>query len=346
MTAIGDAEAGAPDGARPLVTVVLTLHNRGHYVAQTLGSVLAQTYERFEVIVIDDGSVDDGPDVVRGFLGDSRVSLALKAHTGVAGNRNAGAALASPEATHLIFLDDDDAWSEGVLATLVDTLASHPAAVGAFTRAELIDAEGAPVRPGLFRRQMRGRERMADPGGPELGAERGLEHVFLALPVVPMSCLMVRRDAFARTGGFDPSYPVGSDWDFISRLARLGPLRLVDRPLVAYRRHGSNLSNDDALAVRTIRRVWSTTYHSPANTPEQAAALAAIWRAHQQRRSAEKFADGRRLLRRGRPVAGILRIADAVGHRLLLRPLRSWRAPVASAPRSLGETPVTLERAP
>ena len=329
------------------MTVVVTMFNRGRYIADTLDSVLAQSHRHLEVIVIDDGSEDDGPDIVRRYLSDPRLSLAMKPHLGISGNRNAGASLASPSSEYLIFMDDDDTWAPEMLETLVAALGSHPEACGAFARAEYTDEAGTVMRPGEFARKMRTRERLASPDGPALGILRGLEHAFLAMPVAPMGTLLIRRDAFSSTGGFDPSFPVGEDWDFLARMVRKMPIVVVERALVGYRRHTSNISANAPLNVRTVRRLWATVYYSPENSPEQAAMLAAIWRSHHRRTSARKLAEARLMIAGGRPFGGLLRMADAMGHRLLRRPLRVWTRPVAPVPRyALGDVPIAVERGP
>ena len=97
---LGDVEAeetrvGEPVTQSPVVTIVIPLYNGAGFIGETLRSVLAQTFLRFEVIVVDDGSTDDGPDIVRTFAMDSRVQLMRNPHLGVAEARNAGAARAT-----------------------------------------------------------------------------------------------------------------------------------------------------------------------------------------------------------------------------------------------------------
>lgn len=334
----------AGPAADPLVTVVVPLHDRGRYIGETLRSVLEQRYRRFEVIVVDDASTDDGPDVVRGHLSDPRVTLVLRSHGGVGAARNAGAALAADSSEYLIFMDDDDVCDPELLETLVSTLERHPEASGAFVRGEFIDAEGGPVHPGAFRDQMISRERLGLADGVRSGPFRGLDQVFLATPVVPMGTLLVRRSAFTAIGGFDPSFVVGQDWDFTIRLARKAPLVVIDRALVAYRRHGGNASANRVRDVRTARRVWATAYHSRENSAGDTAMLASVWRTHQRRTSVRKAAQGRAMMQQGRIVAGLGLIADGILHRLLFRPLRAWRRPVPGSSRPAVQTTLGVER--
>ncbi len=343
------SDAATPDHARdagPLITVVIPLHDRGRYIAETLQGVLAQGFRRLEVIVVDDASTDDGPEVVQGFLSDPRLTLVLRTHGGVAAARNAGAALAADSSEYLLFMDDDDVAAPDLLESLLAALQAHPEACGAFARAEFIDSDGGPVHPGAFRDQMIGRERLGLADGATSGPYRGLDQVFLATPVVPMGTLLVRRAAFEATGGFDPTFVVGQDWEFTIRLVRQAPLVLVDRALVAYRRHSGNASAHRVRDIQTARRVWATAYHSPDNSREDAALLASVWRRHQRRTAVRKVAQGRAMLRQRHVVSGLGRIADGMAHRLLRRPPRIWRRPVPGSSRPATQTTIAIRRGP
>ncbi|MRX45500.1 glycosyltransferase family 2 protein [Agromyces kandeliae] len=330
--------------AAPLVTVVIPLHDRGRYIAETLESVLRQEFDRFEVVVVDDASTDDGPDVVRRFLADPRVTLMRRSHGGVGAARNAGAALAAASSEYLIFMDDDDVSEPDLLGSLVAALDAHPDASGAFARGEFIDADGGPVHDGAFRSQMIAREELGLADGASSGDYRGIDQVFLATPVVPMGSLLMRRSAFEATGGYDPTFVVGQDWDFTIRLARRAPLVVVDRPLVRYRRHGGNASANRVRDVRTARRVWATAYFAPENTAADSALLASVWRTHQRRTSARKVARGRALLRSGRVVDGLARLVDGLLHRALRRPLKAWLRPVAGSGGTGTQRTIAVER--
>ncbi|WP_400997727.1 glycosyltransferase family 2 protein [Agromyces sp. GXQ0307] len=309
----------------PLVTVVIPLYNGGTYVGETLRSVLAQSFARFEVIVVDDGSTDDGPDVVRSFESDPRVRLVTGAHLGVAAARNDGAGRASTGTPYLAFLDADDVWHPELLATLVGALEGRADAAGAFVLAEYIDADGAVLHAGDFPRHMRGRLDLRDGKlvSRDVHADVGPEHLFLSNLVYPPSCLLLRRIAFDAVGGFDDRF-LAEDWEFVLRLAGRGPLVPVDRVMVGYRRHTANASGDRARNVRGARQVWASVFHRPHASVETRRRLRAVWRAHQSRTTARKVAEGRALLARGRIIPGAGRIVDGLAHTMLRRPLRVW----------------------
>lgn len=309
------------------VTIVVPLYNGGRFIGETLRSVLAQTFSRFEVIVVDDGSTDDGPDVVSTHGSDSRVRLVRNPHLGVAEARNAGAAQASEGSRYLMFLDADDLWHPDALATLVDVLSRRPDAAGAFVLAEYIDGAGHVLHAGDFPRHMRGREDLRDGRlVPRDGAaDLRLEHLFLSNLVYPPGCLLMRRAAFEATGGFDGRF-LAEDWEFVTRLAEHGPLVPVDRVLAGYRQHGSNASGNHERNVRGARQVWAAVYHAEHRSDGTRNRIRAIWRAHQARTARRKLAEARALVLRGRLLSGMSRAADGLAHAVLRHPPRVWMA--------------------
>ncbi|NIP54606.1 MAG: glycosyltransferase [Phycisphaerae bacterium] len=89
------------------LSVIIPLYNKGKYIGRALNSVLAQTYEDFEVVVVDDGSGDDGPDIVRQYK-DKRLRLIQQENAGPGAARNRG--IAETTGNYIAFLDADDEW--------------------------------------------------------------------------------------------------------------------------------------------------------------------------------------------------------------------------------------------
>lgn len=316
-----------PAAEPPVVTVVIPLYEGGRFIDETLRSVLGQTFRHFAVIVVDDASTDDGPDVVRAHQADPRVQLVANPGIGVAEARNAGAAAASGHSPYLMFLDADDVWQPEALATLVDALDLRPDAAGAFVLAEYIDDDGTVLYAGDFPRHMRGREDLHDGRlvPRDSVADVRFEHLFLANLVYPPSCLLMRRTAYQSAGGFDGRF-LAEDWEFVVRLAKQGPLVPVDRVLAGYRRHASNTSGNRPRNVRGARQVWAAVYHSDLGSEIMRKRIRAIWLAHQARTARRKLAEARALVARGKLVAATSRAFDAVAHALLRRPPRIWMA--------------------
>ncbi|MEM6256035.1 MAG: glycosyltransferase [Cyanobacteria bacterium P01_D01_bin.156] len=105
------------------VSVIVPLYNKAKFVRRTVDSILAQTMADFEVIVVDDGSTDDGRTIVSG-IDDSRIRLVHQANQGPGAARNRGLALAN--GNYIAFLDADDEWLPNFLETTLNHLKQHP----------------------------------------------------------------------------------------------------------------------------------------------------------------------------------------------------------------------------
>jgi hypothetical protein len=120
----------------PLVSVVIPLYNKRATVARTLTSVLAQTMSDYQVLIIDDGSTDGGPELVEDQFKDPRIEVHRQVNAGPGAARNRGLALSQTK--FVTFLDADDRWEPHFLASAVETLEREPGC-GAFTSAYIID---------------------------------------------------------------------------------------------------------------------------------------------------------------------------------------------------------------
>lgn len=201
----------------PRFSVVIATYNRAHVIARALDSLLRQTIDDFEIVVVDDGSTDDTAAMVRQ-IGRQKVRLLRQSNQGLSRARNAGAAASVGE--YVTFLDDDDEalpeWLETVGAEIQR---SAPAVVccGAFF---------------VFDGGTREVVRLPVRKGPHYDDQEGL---FLA------GTYILRRDVFDEVGGFAPRLPSRHSSELAFRLLPLCVQRgwsvvSVQRPLVRIHR--------------------------------------------------------------------------------------------------------------
>jgi glycosyltransferase involved in cell wall biosynthesis len=212
---------------RPLVSVVLPTHDRPHRVGGALASIIAQTYRRLEVIVVDDGSTVPVEDVIADTVnGDSRITIVRHPKTvGAAAARNSGIDAASGPL--IAFLDDDDRWEPEKIERQVTYLDDHPE-VGMVSCQHLIEREGHPGPSILFR------------GPKEFSASQLLWANFFG----SVSLVMVRRHLVADELRFDPSFRSVEDWDLWLRCLRVAPAAVIPEPLVRYVVHQEDRLTD------------------------------------------------------------------------------------------------------
>src|SRR5215510_5701311 len=222
----------------PEVSVIIPTYNRCEMVREAIASVLAQTFQDFELIVVDDGSNDGTRELVREF---SSVRYTFQENRGVSAARNRGATLSRGRL--LAFLDSDDFWQPRKLEMQAAFFTAHPEARICQTE-ELWLRNGVRVNPHQKHRK---------PSGDIFTRS-------LQLCLVSPSAVMMRRELFAQSGGFDESLPACEDYDLWLRIAAREPVYLIEEPLVVKRGgHADQLSHKfwgmDRFRVAALRKL-------------------------------------------------------------------------------------------
>jgi glycosyltransferase involved in cell wall biosynthesis len=201
----------------PLVSVIIPVYNGELFLAQAIESVFAQTYTPIELIIIDDGSVDNSSDIARSFR-DIRYYHQM--NQGVAVARNAGITVSHGE--FIAFLDQDDIWTHNKLNVQIDYMLTHTEVSVVFSKQRLFLEPGiAPpkwLKNDLLQKEQAGYQ---------------------------PSSLLARKDIFTRIGVFDPVYKHASDVDWIARAKDAGILMFVLPEVLLHRRiHSTNSSGE------------------------------------------------------------------------------------------------------
>ena len=218
--------------AAPLVSAIVPSYNHARYVEGALRSVLSQSWAGpLEVVVVDDGSRDDSPELLRRIAEqDPRVRLELRENRGISATFNRGLELARGE--WVAYCCSDDRWQPEHLARALAALEADPAAIVSYGRARLVDAEER-LHPGerIFA-DIREREPL------RRLLEEGNGLCFVGA--------VFKRQAALDAGGFDLELGVLQDYDLWLRLARVGPAVHVLEPTVDFRWDGGNASGPAA----------------------------------------------------------------------------------------------------
>lgn len=212
----------------PLVSVIIPVHNGASYLRAALESVFAQTYRPFEVLVVDDGSVDDSGVIAQSF---NEVRYIHQANQGVAAARNNGIEVARGE--FFAFLDQDDLWTPEKLKLQIDYLLSHPDLGYTLTQQQFFLDPGATLPP-WFRKEL-----------------LSTVHTGWVL-----GTLIVRRTAFEEVGKFATGYSAASDGDWFFRAKAAGiSMAVVPELLLLKRIHGANESGRAKEVLSELRKV-------------------------------------------------------------------------------------------
>jgi len=229
----------------PLVSVIIPTYNSGRFIAQAVQSVLDQTYHRFEVIVIDDGSTDATRDVLHAFHGHIR--YCYQENCGPSAARNAGITIA--EGDYICFLDADDTWMRNKLEVQLAFMAQHDDISLVFADTEEVDPEKGRHRSVLAKTLFRS----------DIVSQIPIQDAFTKLLIenfIPTSMVMVRKECFAKAGLFDESLGVVEDRDMWLRIVACFKIACIPFILGNKRVHESNISRSTALTHRCRIVVW------------------------------------------------------------------------------------------
>jgi glycosyltransferase involved in cell wall biosynthesis len=208
------------------VSVVIPLYNRAGAIEDAVRSVLRQTYPSFEVIVVDDGSSDDGAAVAEAIQDDRIRVIRLPENRGGGAARTAGIEAAS--APWIAFLDSDDAWDPDKLERQMAALKASPQPANSICYCNIRIVE-AGREIGLWNRR-----------GP-LPREDVSDYLITHEQAVQTSCILLSTE-LARRIRFDPRLRRHQDWDFVLRAVHGGAaLTYVDQPLATYVRAPAGL---------------------------------------------------------------------------------------------------------
>ena len=211
----------------PKVSVIVPTHNRAGLLAQALASVFAQSFQDFEIVIVDDASSDDTRAMVANF---SDVRLRYFRNTknrGEAACRNTGVDHATGD--YIAFLDDDDTWLPEKLAMQVAALDRCPPQVGGiYTGYHRVDINTGKIIATIA----------AEKRGHIYGDLRA--HNWVGSP----SAVLLRRECFDRAGRFDEKIKFGVDYDMWIRISRLYDFETINEPLLRYAVHPHRLSAD------------------------------------------------------------------------------------------------------
>jgi len=216
----------------PKVSVIIPTRNRADFLRSAIASVLNQTYQDFELIVVDDASKDNTREVVASFA-DSRIKyFCHQTGRGDGGARNTG--IINSSADYIAFLDDDDQWLPEKLGLQLTVLENSPAHIGGVYTGQfdVNDTDGEISK-------------ICSPN------RRGdLSQYLFKDPCIVTSTVLFRRECFEKLGLFDESIPYCNDYDMWIRIAKEYHFECIEEPLVKYLIHTNKLSTNFKLSIR------------------------------------------------------------------------------------------------
>jgi glycosyltransferase involved in cell wall biosynthesis len=234
----------------PKVSVIIPTYNRLPMLKEAVESVLAQDFEDFELIVVDDGSTDGTADEITRFGGRVKL-LQHKENRGVSAARNSG--ILHAKGKYIGFLDSDDLWVKGKLKTQVNFLDENPQYPLCYTD-EIWIRRGKRVNPMHKHAKFSG----------------WILEKCLPLCIISPSSALMRKTLFPKVGLFDEALPVCEDYDLWLRVSVRFPIFFINKKLIVKRGgHPDQLSNrswgNDRFRVVALEKLLS----DPSLGPEE-----------------------------------------------------------------------------
>ena len=231
--------------AKTQVSVIIPTYNRGWTIGEAVDSVLAQDYRDFELIVVDDGSTDNTPQVLDAYRG--AIKVFRQENKGVSAARNRGISEASGR--FIAFLDSDDLWLPQKLSRQVEFFNTTPDAL-------ICQTEEVWIRSGV---RVNPKKRHKKPSGM-------IFEPSLALCLVSPSAVMIRRSLLEIVGNFDEALPACEDYDLWLRISCRFPVYHIDTPLIIKRGgHEDQLSASfglDRFRIKAIKKIMESGFLS------------------------------------------------------------------------------------
>lgn len=235
----------------PAITAIIPTHNRASWLRESVESVLNQSYQDFELVVVDDGSTDQTPEILSAYAQQCQV-LTHSQNQGVSAARNT--AIRQTDSDWVAFLDSDDQWLPQKLERQMQMIGMNPEICVNFTD-EIWIRNGKRVNPKKKHEKKQG----------------WIFQPSLSLCLMAPSTILIRRDVLEVTGLFDETLPVCEDYDLWLKITARFPVHLLNEKLMI--RHGghedqlsSRMWGNDRFRVQSLQAIL---HHVPLSSDDR-----------------------------------------------------------------------------
>lgn len=224
-------------GREPKVSVVIPTYNRAHSISMAIRSVLDQTYQDFEVIIVDDGSIDNTEEIVKSFEDERIEYIRHTKNRGASAARNTGIKVAKGE--YIAFQDSDDEWVPDKLELQVKAFDNASSEVGI-------------VYSGFYR--IEADKKIYIPGNHVVQKDGNIHSELLKGNFVGTPAVLIKKECFKNNRYFNEALPALEDWELWIELSKYFEFKYIDKPLLySYSMPNSvNLNQKNLLKAREI----------------------------------------------------------------------------------------------
>lgn len=221
-----------------LVSIIVASYNHAEYLEERMDSLINQTYQNIEIIVIDDCSTDISAEVLKKYSNHQKVNLILREkNVGWVAVSNQGVELSKGE--FIIFANCDDSCDPRMIERLVNSLNKNSTAGIAYCRSKMIDEAGNILGDDFLVRERRFRKKCKN----DILLEKKEITIFLMHScVIPnLSAALFRKKCYVLSGGMTPFYKVCADWDLFFKVTKFFDVAYISEPLNNFRQHRTTI---------------------------------------------------------------------------------------------------------
>jgi len=221
-----------------LVSIIMASYNHADYLTGRMDSLICQTYENIEIIVIDDCSTDNSLDILRKYQDHKKVRLIIReANGGWINVFNQGIELSKGE--FILFANCDDECDPEMIAYLVQSMSTNPSAGVSYCRSVLIDKESNVIGDDYSGREVGFKKRCTQ--NTLLKSSEAL-HFFQHSCIIPnTSAALIRKECFDAVGFIKKNYTVCADWELYINISKRFDIAYISIPLNRFRIHRASI---------------------------------------------------------------------------------------------------------
>jgi len=223
----------------PLISVYIVNYNYGKFVGQAIESVLTQTFQDFELIVIDDGSSDDSREIIEPYSKHEKIMMISQENKGLNATNNIGLRVATGK--YIMRLDADDYLDAHALELLSSVLEKNEDIGLVFPDYYMVDIDGQVL---------------------EVVKRHNFDEVTMMDQPAHGACTMIRRELLESMEGYDESFRCQDGWDLWLRFIQHHQVKNVSLPLFFYRQHGNNLTGNEERLLSTRSEIMRKVVQS------------------------------------------------------------------------------------
>ena len=218
----------------PKLSVNIPCFNSGRFIRQTVESVINQTFQDLEIVIVDDGSHDNTKQIISSFK-DARIRYFYKDNEGLAFTRNKAIDLSDGE--YIALLDHDDLWEPEKIEKQLEVFKKNNNLGLVFSDSYILE-NNHKKKFTYFDR---------------IKPKKGFifeDLLFASSNFIPLSSVIVRKDVFKDVGFFNPAFKIGEELELFLKVAQLYEFDYIDKPLITYRLHEGNFSTNKEIFVK------------------------------------------------------------------------------------------------